>query len=273
MLVLLEAGTDSLLCREEKLRNSPKSSELEGTESEEDVRMQVLPASVEMDYILVTEEESIPATNDTLERSEINFAFQESHEGFSPGSLDTFQPISISNESKDHLVCGTGWDTVHLEEKSSSIVPQKLDGERKSQESCGQDEGWIILGQNEVSDISPEEISAKTEMPKSGSGHPGEEPAAVVAQELLLDTWTEFQIETPLQKSFEHEGCSPSDGLTAENMSSGIAGTSELQVVGGDSTWGANSQQKLGNNVATEQERKEETVLLNSDRELNQKLR
>ncbi|NWU32348.1 PRUN2 protein, partial [Dyaphorophyia castanea] len=266
-----EAGTDSLLCREKKSRNSLKSPEPESTESREDVRMQVLPASLEMDYILVTEEGNIPATNDSLERNKINFAFQESHEGFSPGFLDTFQPISISNESKDHLVCATGWDSVHLEEKSSSVVPQKPDGERKSQESCGQDEGWIILGQNEVGEISPEEISAKTEMPKSGSGHPGEELAAVVAQELILDSWAEFLAESPLQKSFEHEGCSPSDGLTAENMSSGIAGTSKLQVVGTNSTWEANSQKKLGNNVATEQEMKEEMVLLNSDRELNQK--
>ncbi|NXD05352.1 PRUN2 protein, partial [Certhia familiaris] len=266
-----DAGTDSLLCREEKPRNSPKSPELESTESKEDVRMQVLPASLEMDYILVTEKDNTPATNDTLEKSEINFAFQESHEGFSPGSLDTFQPISILNESKDHLVCGTGWDPVHLEEKNSTTVPQELDGERKSQENCGQDEGWIILGQNEVSDISPEEISAKMEMPKSGSGHPGEELTSVVAQESILDTWTEFQVETPVQKFFEHEGCSPSDGLTTENMSPCIAGTSELQVVGGDSTWEANSQQRLGNKEATEQEMKEEMVLLNSDRELNQK--
>ncbi|XP_057899641.1 protein prune homolog 2 isoform X4 [Melospiza georgiana] len=89
---------------------------------------------------------------------------------------------------------------------------------------------------------------------------------------MILDTWPEFQVETPLQKSFEHESCSPSDGLSAENVSSGIAGTSELQVVCGDSTWEANSQQRLGNNVATEQEMKEEMVLLSSDRELNQKL-
>ncbi|NXR50608.1 PRUN2 protein, partial [Hippolais icterina] len=266
-----DGGIDSLLCREEKPRNSPKSHELESTESKEDVRMQALPASVEMDYILVTEEENTPAANYTLEQSKINFAFQESHEGFSPGSLDTFQPISISNETKDYLVCGTVWDAVQLEEKNSSTTPQKLDGERKSQESCGQDEGWIILGQNEVSDITPGEISAKTEMTKSGSEHPGEELASVVAQELILDTWTEFEVETPLHKSFEHESCSPSDGLTVENVSSGIAGTSDLQVVGGDSTWEANSQQRLGNNVATEQEMKEETVLLNSDREFNQK--
>ncbi|TRZ13221.1 hypothetical protein HGM15179_013883 [Zosterops borbonicus] len=266
-----EAITDSLLCREEKPRNSPKSPELENTESKEDVRMQALPASVEMDYILVTEEENTPTGNDTLERSIINFAFRESLEGFSTGSFDTFQPISMSNETKDHLVCETGRDAVHLEEKNSSAVPQKLDGERKSQESCGQDEGWIILGQNEVSDVSPEEISAKTEMPKSGSGHPGEELASVAAQELIHDTWTEFQVETPLQKPFEHESCSPSDGLTAENVSLGIAGTSELQVAGGESTWEANSQQRLGNNVATENEIKEEMVLLNSNGELNKK--
>ncbi|NXH49793.1 PRUN2 protein, partial [Dicaeum eximium] len=266
-----DAGTDCLLYRQEKLRNSHKSPKLESTDSKEDARTQVLPASLEMDYILVTEEENTPATNDTLERSKINFAFQESHEGLSSGSLDAFQPISISNESKDHLVCGTGWDAVHVEEKNSPAVPQKIDGEGKSQGSCGQDEGWIILGQNEVSDISPEEISAKMEMPKSESGQPGEELASVAAQELILDTWTEFQVETPLQKSFEDGCCSPSDGLTAENVSLGTGGTSELQVVSGDSIWETNSQQRLRNNVATEQEMKEETVL-NSDRELNQKL-
>ncbi|XP_053788450.1 protein prune homolog 2 isoform X2 [Vidua chalybeata] len=108
-------------------------------------------------------------------------------------------------------------------------------------------------------------------MPKSGSGHPGEELASVVVQELILDTCTEFQVETPLQKYFEHESWSSSCGLASENVSLGIAGTSEFQVVGGDRTWEANSQQRLGNNVATEQEVKEETVLLNSDRELNQK--
>ncbi|XP_027765755.1 protein prune homolog 2 isoform X2 [Empidonax traillii] len=276
-----EADTDSLLCRENKLRNSSESPELKSKEGKEDVRMQVLqdPTSLEMDYILVTEEENTPSMKDTLKGSESNFAVQEanvaeqseSHEGFLPSSLDTFQPISLTNENKGYSVCGTPWDSSHLEEKSSSVVPQNLDGERRSQESCGQDEGWIILGENEVSDISPEEISAKSEMPKSGSGHPGEELAAVVAKELILDTWTEFQVETPVQKSFEHEVCSPSDSLTLEDKSSGIAGTHVLQVVGGDGAWEANSQQKLGNNVATEQELKEETVLLNRGGELSQK--
>ncbi|KAM9213468.1 protein prune homolog 2 isoform 2-T2 [Leptosomus discolor] len=275
-----DAGTDSLFCRENKLRNSSESTELKSTEGKEDVRTQVQrdSALLEMDYILVIEEENIPSTKDTLERNENDFACQEanvaehteSHESFSHGSLDTFQPISITNERED-CICGTEWDSVHLEEKSPSIVPQKLDDDRRSQESCGQDEGWIILGQNEVSDRSPEEISAESEMPKSGSGHSGEEPAAVVAQKLFLDTQAEFQVETPLQKSFEHEGCSPSNGLTMEDESSGITRTHVLQVVGGDGAWEANSQQRLGNNVATEQEMKEEMVLLNSDRELGQK--
>ncbi|KAM6109289.1 protein prune homolog 2 [Phoenicopterus ruber ruber] len=276
-----EAGTDSLLCRESEPRNSSESPELKSAEGKEDVRMQVHrdPTSLEMDYILVTEEENTPSRKDTLERNESDFAFQEanvaeqteSHEGFSPGSLDTFQPISITNEREDHSVGGTEWDSVHLEEKSSSVVPQKLDDERRSQESCGQDEGWIILEQNEVSDISPEEISAKSDMPISGSGHSGEEPVAVVAQELILNAQAEFQVETPLQKSFEHEGCSPSGSLTTEDESPGIRGTRVLQVVGGDGAWEANPQQRLQNNVATEQEMKEETVLLNNERELSQK--
>ncbi|NXK86215.1 PRUN2 protein, partial [Formicarius rufipectus] len=277
----LDAGTESLLRRKNKQRNSFESLELESTDGKEDVRMQVLrdPTSLEMDYVLVTEEQNTPLTKDTLKRSksiafqEANIAEQtESHAGFLPGSLDTFQPISFTNESKNHPICGTTWDSAHLEEKSSSIVPQMPDGERRLQEGCGLDEGWIILGQNEASDTSPEEISAKSEIPKSGSEHPGKELATVVAQELTLDTGTEFRVETPLQKSFEDEGCSPSGSLTTEDESSGIAGTHVLQVAGGDGAWEANSQQRLGNTTATEQEMKKEMVLFNSDKELSQKL-
>ncbi|XP_040435979.1 protein prune homolog 2 isoform X1 [Falco naumanni] len=275
-----EAGTDSLLCRGNKLRNSSESPELKSTEGEEDVRMQVHqdPASLEMDYILVTEEENTPSAKDSLERKESDFAFQEahvaeqtaSHEGFSPGPSDAFQPISITNEREDRFVCGTEWDPVHLELKSS-VVPQKLDDETSSRGSCGQDEGWIILGQNEVSDVSPEDISADLEMPELGSGHPGGKLATVVAQELILDTQAEFQVETPLQKSFEHEGCYPSDSLTSEDGSSGTAGAHVLPVVGGDGSWESSSQQRLGNNITTGQEMKEEMVLLSNERELSQK--
>ncbi|KFQ41917.1 Protein prune 2, partial [Nestor notabilis] len=198
-----EAGADSMLCREHMLRNSSESPDLKSTEGGEDVKVHQDPTSLEMDYILITEEESTPSTKDVLERKESEFAFQEAnvaeqtetHDGFSPGYLDTCQPISITNEREDHFLCGTEWDSVLLEEKSSSIVPQKLDDERRSQESYGQDEGWIILGQNEGSGVLPEESSAepKSEMPKSGSEYSVEELAAVVAQELILDAQAEFQ--------------------------------------------------------------------------------
>ncbi|XP_030910255.2 protein prune homolog 2 isoform X2 [Melopsittacus undulatus] len=240
-----EAGADSLLSREHMLRNSSESPDLKSAEDKEDVKVHQDPTSLEMDYILVTEEESTLSTEDILERKKSNFAFQEAdvaeqtetQDGFSPGYLDTFQPISITNEREDHFVCGTEWDSVLSEKKRSSVVPQKLDDERRSQESCGQDEGWIILGQNEVSDIVPEEISSepKSEMPKSGSEYSVEELAAVVAQESILDTCAEFQ------------------------------------VVGDDGDWESNSQRRLRNNIETEREIKEEMVFLNSERELSQK--
>ncbi|NXH18643.1 PRUN2 protein, partial [Bucco capensis] len=277
-----ETGVYFLLCRENKQRSSSKSPELKSTEDKEDVRMQVhqYPASLEMDCNLVTEAENIPS-KDTLERNESDFVFQEaniaeqsqSHGGFLPGSSDTFQPISITNEREDHTVCGTEWNSVHLEEKSSSVVPRKLDDKRRSQESCGQDEGWIILDQNEISDISPEEISTESETLKSGSGLSGRELAAVVAQELILDSQTEFQAESPLQKSFDrvqNDDCS-SDSMTSKEKSSGFVQTCVLQMVGGDGVWEENPQQRLRNDVATEQEMKEETMLLNAARKLNQK--
>ncbi|NWU90158.1 PRUN2 protein, partial [Upupa epops] len=271
-----EAGTDSLLSRENNLRDSYVSLELKSTEVKEDVKEQVQqdPASLEMGYSLVTEKENMSSTRDTLGRNEYYFAFQEAnvaeqaefHEGFSPSSLDVFHPISVTDEREDHFVCDTEWESVHLEDKSS-VLPQKMDDDRRSQENSGQEEDWIILGQNEVNDISPGEISAESEMPESGSVHSGEELTAVVAQETILDTQAEFQVETPLQKSLERESCSSVDSLTTEYMSSDITGT---HVIHGDGE--INSRQVLRNDIATEQEMKEETVLFSNERSLSQKL-
>ncbi|NXX98133.1 PRUN2 protein, partial [Centropus bengalensis] len=268
------AGTDSLCGLENKLTIFSQSLQLKRTESEEDVRLQVHqdPTLLEMDYNFVTDEENIPSTNkSSFEFQEANAAKQtESRESFSVCSLDTFQPISITNEREGHSVCGTDLDSIHLEAKCSSVVSQKLDDEG-SQEICEQDVGWIILDQNEISDTSPEEISNKSEMPQSGCGHSAEEPAALVAQELILGTRALFQAETPLQESFEHEGCSPSDSVTIEQKSLDTAGTHVLEMVGDDGAWEENSQQRFRNNIATEQEMKEERELLNCDRELSQR--
>ncbi|XP_052556711.1 protein prune homolog 2 isoform X1 [Tympanuchus pallidicinctus] len=230
-----ETGATSVLRRENKPRNSSESPELESTESKEDMRMQVHrdPASVEMDYILVTEEENVPSARES------DFVFQEavvpgqieSNEGFSRSPLDTFQSISIINEREDQSACGAEWD---LDERSSSVVPQKLEDERESGERFGQDEGWIILGQNEVCDISSGEISAESEMPKFESGHCGK-----VAETAEGKESTETQVE--------------------------------FQEDDGNGAWETNNQQELGNNTFTEQELKEESVLLNSERKLSEK--
>ncbi|XP_010225087.1 PREDICTED: protein prune homolog 2 [Tinamus guttatus] len=239
-----EATTDPLH-RESKSRNSSESSELENTEGKEDMRMQVHQdqTSLEMDYILVTGEENTPSREDTLEIKGSDFAFQEvnvaeqteSHEGFSPGSSDTFQAISIINEREGQCAWEIEWDSVNLAEKSSSVMPQKVDDERRSPEKCGQDEGWIVLGQTEVGCISPEELAARLETAKSGPGHSGKELEAVAEQESVLDAQAEYQLD------------------------------------GGDGGWEANSQQRLRNNVVTEQEMEEETVFLSSERKLSQK--
>lgn len=236
MSVFLEAGTTSLLRREDKPRNSSESPELESTESKEDMRMKVHgdPTSVEMDYIVVTEEENMPSARES------DFVFQEavvpgqteSNEGFSPGPLDTFQSISVINEREDQSAHGTEWD---LDEKNSSVVPQKLEDERGSGERFGQDEGWIILGQNEVSDVSSVEISAESEMPEFESGHSGKITETAVVEESTLETRAEFQVDD------------------------------------GNGAWETNDQQKLGNNTLTEQELKEEAVVLNSERKLIEK--
>uniref|UniRef100_G1MRA2 Prune homolog 2 with BCH domain n=1 Tax=Meleagris gallopavo TaxID=9103 RepID=G1MRA2_MELGA len=228
-----EAGATSVLRRENKPTNSSESPELESIESKEDMRMQVHrdPTSVEMDYILVTEEENMPSTKES------DFVFQdavvpgqtESNEGFSQSPLDTFQSISIINKREDQSACGAEWD---LDEKSSSVVPQKLEDERESGERFGQDEGWIILCQNEVCDISSVEISAESEKPKFESGHGGKIAETAGGQESTLETQAEFQV-----------------GDARET----------------------NNQQELGNNTFTEQELKEEAVLLNNERKLSEK--
>lgn len=274
MSVFLEAGTTSLLRREDKPRNSSESPELESTESKEDMRMKVHRdlTSVEMDYIVVTEEENMPSARET------DFVFQEavvpgqteSNERFSPGPLDTFQSISVINEREDQSAHGTELD---LDEKNSSVVPQNLEDERGSGERFGQDEGWIILGQNEVSDVSSVEISAESEMPEFESGHSGKITETAVVEESTLETRAEFQVETSFPKSFEHESCPSFVVLSTEDDSLDITRTHAfvLQVDDGNGAWETNDQQKLGNKTLTEQELKEEAVVLNSERKLSEK--
>ncbi|KAM8792881.1 protein prune homolog 2 [Eudromia elegans] len=274
-----EAATDPLY-RANKSRNSSESSELESTEGKEDMRMQVHrdQTSLEMDYILVTGEENTPSREDTLETKGSDFAFQEvnvaeqteSPEGFSPGFSDTFQPISIINEREGHCTWEIEGNAVNLAERTS-VMPQKLDDERRSPENYGQEETWIVLGQTEAGSISPEEISVRLETAKSGAGHSDKELEDVAKQESDLDAQVEYQLEAPLHKSAEPGGYSPLDSLTTEDENITRTDALMLQVVGSDGVREAISQQRFGNNVVTEQEMEEETMFLSSERKLSQK--
>ncbi|XP_067425267.1 protein prune homolog 2 isoform X5 [Emydura macquarii macquarii] len=269
------------LYTEGKERNSTESSELISTKSKEDMRTQVNKDQTarEMDYILFTAEENISVKRDILETKESDFAFQEanvaeqteSHEAFSAGSLDMFQSISMINESKDQSFLSTEWDSFHLAEKSPSVLPQRLGDEKRSPESPGQDHGWMVLRQNEVNDISPEEISSRTETMDSGSGHSVRELEMVLDQELINDTQAGVQLETPPHKSFEQEEYSPLDSLMRQDKNSGIIRTDALllEVVGGHGKWEVHSQEHPGDSMVTEQDMEEETEFFNSERELS----
>ncbi|KAM7166497.1 protein prune homolog 2 [Macrochelys suwanniensis] len=275
-----EAASDPLYT-EGNGRNSTESPELTSTESKEDMRTQVNKdqTALEMDYILVTAEENGSVKKDILETKESDFAFQEanvaeqteSHEAFSAGSSDTFQSISIINESKDQSFLSTEWGSFNLAEKSPSVLPQRLGDEKRSPESPGQDLSWTVLGKNEASDISPEEISSRTETMDSGSGHSVKELETVLDQELIHDKQSGVQLKKTPHKSFEQEEYSPLDSLMREDKNSSIRRTDALllQVVGGHGIWEVHSQQHPGDGMVTEQEMEEETEFLNSERELN----
>ncbi|XP_042706502.2 protein prune homolog 2 isoform X2 [Chrysemys picta bellii] len=275
-----EAASDSLYT-EGNGRNSTESPELTSTESKEDMRTWVNKdqTALEMDYILVTAEENGSVKKDILETKESDFAFQEanvaeqteSHEAFSAGSSDTFQSISIINESKEQSFLSSEWGSFHLAEKSPSVLPQRRGDEKRSPESPVQDHGWTVLGKNETSDISPEEISSRTETMDSGSGHSVKELETVLDQELIHDKQSGVQLKKTPHKSFEQEEYSPLDSLMMEDKNSSIIRTDALllQVVGGHGIWEVHSQQHPGDGMVTEQEMEEETEFLNSERELN----
>uniref|UniRef100_A0A674KBD1 Prune homolog 2 with BCH domain n=1 Tax=Terrapene triunguis TaxID=2587831 RepID=A0A674KBD1_9SAUR len=274
------AASDSLYT-EGNGRNSTESPELTSTESKEDMRTWVNKdqTALEMDYILVTAEENGSVKKDILETKESDFVFQEanvaeqteSHEAFSAGSSDMFQSISIINESKEQSFLSSEWGSLHLAEKSPSVLPQRLGDEKRSPESPVQDHGWTVLGKNETSDISPEEISSRTETMDSGSGHSVKELETVLDQELIHDKQSGVQLKKTPHKSFEQEEYSPLDSLMREDKNSSIIRTDALllQVVGGHGIWEVHSQQHPGDGMVTEQEMEEETEFLNSERELN----
>ncbi|XP_068092795.1 protein prune homolog 2 isoform X3 [Hyperolius riggenbachi] len=79
-------------------------------------------------------------------------------------SPDTFQSISMTNGSERQTTHESRFQSFHLEEKSFSILPQRRDSKKKSEEISEHEHSWsIILSQTEASDTSPEDIFSRAD--------------------------------------------------------------------------------------------------------------
>ncbi|KAM4053060.1 protein prune homolog 2 isoform 3-T3 [Anomaloglossus baeobatrachus] len=82
---------------------------------------------------------------------------------YSVESPDTFQSISMTNGSERQMNLGSGFQSFQLE-KTSSILPQRRESKKKSEEISEHEHSWsIILSQTEASDTSPEDIFCRGE--------------------------------------------------------------------------------------------------------------
>ncbi|XP_053263708.1 protein prune homolog 2 isoform X4 [Podarcis raffonei] len=224
-------------------------------------------SSLEMDYVLITGEETVSLRKDILGTQESNFTSQEaaaveqtnSLETFSAETSDTFQSLSIINESEGQSALETEWESFYLAEKSSAVVPQKLGDEKKSPRSPARDQEWTMVGQNGVNDISPEE-NCSIDTIESLSRHPVEELEGVLSQELICETQDETLLERNPHKSGQQE-----DGKSHNKGTDALL----LQVVAGDGELDVLSQQHSVNGMVTEQEAEEETQFVGSERELS----
>ncbi|XP_034956147.2 protein prune homolog 2 isoform X7 [Zootoca vivipara] len=222
-------------------------------------------SSLEMDYVLITGGETVSLRKDILGTQESNFTSQEataveqtnSLETFSAETSDTFQSLSIINESEGQSALETEWESFYLAEKSSAVVPQKLGDEKKSPRSPAQDQEWTMVGQNGVNDISPEE-NCSIDTIESQSRHPVEELEGVLRQELICETQDETLLERNSHKSGQQE-----DGKSHNRGTDALL----LQVVAGELD--VLSEHHSVNGMVTEQEAEEETQFVGSERELS----
>ncbi|XP_053148119.1 protein prune homolog 2 isoform X9 [Hemicordylus capensis] len=226
-------------------------------------------SSLEMDYVLVTDEENVSLRKDILVTRESNFTSQEatsvaeqtdSLETFSADSSDTFQSISIINESEGQSALATEWDSFYLAEKSSAVVPQTLEDEKKSPRSPVQDQEWTMVGQNGVDDISPEENCSRTGTIESLSRHSVKELEDVLSQELICEAQAGTRLERSPHKSLEQEEKNSHNAVTDALLFQVVAGGGELDV---------HSQQHPGGGMIVDQEMEDETQFVGSERELS----
>ncbi|KAM6472874.1 protein prune homolog 2 isoform 3-T3 [Liasis olivaceus] len=222
--------------------------------------------SLEMDYVLISGEENISLTKDLLVTQEGNFpsAVAEqmgSLETFSADSSDTLQSISIINESEGQSTLENEWDSFYLEEKSSAVVPQKWEDEKKSPSIPVQDQEWTMVGQNGEHDVSPEDNYSKPVTIESLCRQSIKELDNVLSQELISETQAEISLDKSPHQTWEQE----------DKISCGTKTDAPLlQVVATDVELDDHPQQPPRNSMVKEQEMEDETQFVGNERELNQ---
>ncbi|XP_072460953.1 protein prune homolog 2 isoform X3 [Notamacropus eugenii] len=245
---------------------SNKDPELR-TGNKEDICMEMNeePNALQMDYILVDHEENFSERKIALEPRESRSELQEVNVTseqmelpgeFSASSKDMLQSVAI-NERKGES------SMQPVIENASFILPPKLEDERRPLESPGQDPGWMVLGQTEVFNASPEESSRQTETVALGFGH------SIMAADQRL---REAEVCTEAMKNSSHESSRMEKSSCQGNLSRKNKSTSEpdrdvllLKVVAHDNEWEMLSPQISEGSVVPEKEVEEETEFLDSE--------
>ncbi|KAM9207250.1 protein prune homolog 2 isoform 2-T2 [Dugong dugon] len=212
--------------------------------------------ALHMDYIVVNHEEYSPQKPEACEARESTFELEDSHTsseemGLSGTQLtsfpDTFKSASL-NDRKDH--------------SSERVVSKYV--KRSSLESPGQDQGWMVLGHNEVGDPASEGGSSQLEARISGSGWSAEamEPASDPSPGKGYQTQVLGEVKPP--ESLVLEGASGLSSQSRKTKSRGGAGPDAviLQAVAHDNEWEMLSPQPSQKNMIPEAEMEEETEFL-----------
>ncbi|XP_042306051.1 protein prune homolog 2 isoform X2 [Sceloporus undulatus] len=257
-----------MLSNDSKGYKSTERAEMTNEENKEDTVLNEVEdqSSLEMDYVLISGEENVPLRKDILVTQESHFTPQEttavaeqtdSLETFSPDSSDTFQSISIINESEGQSTLETEWDSFYLGEKPSAVVSQKLEDEKKPSRSPVQDQEWTMVGQNEVDDVSPEENCSRTDTMQSLCGNPVKELEDVLIQELISETQAETLLDRNPQKLLEQEDEISYNGRTDALLFQADDGSGDLET----------HSQHPNDGIVTEQEMDQQTQFADCEKE------
>ncbi|KAH0628252.1 hypothetical protein JD844_009148, partial [Phrynosoma platyrhinos] len=257
-----------MLSNDGKGYKSTERAEMTNKESKEDTVLNEVEdqSSLEMDYVLISGEENVPLRKDILVTRESHFTSQEttavaeqtdSLETFSPDSSDTFQSISIINESEGQSTLETEWDSFYLGEKPSAVVSQKLEDEKKPSRSPVQDQEWTMVGQNRGDDVSSEENYSRTDTMQLLCGNPVKELEDVLIQDLISETQVEILLDRNPHKLLVEEHEISYNGRTDALLFQAEDGNGDLE---------AHSQHPKASMV-TEQEMDQETQFADNEKE------